>query len=150
MTVKGDGGGASVPAVVSGTEGEAKPVATPVPTPIPVPIPTPVPTPIPTPVPTPAPTPIPGITREAQPLDKPYPDIPNDLKGDDYNSFVRVIVNITADGSTKSVTLVTSSGNLEVDQRVVDAMKQWKWQPALSDGQPVESSQRYRFNFEVS
>jgi TonB family protein len=60
-----------------------------------------------------------------------------------------VIVLVAADGSTKNVTLVTSSGNLEVDQRVLAAMKSWKWTPALDNGQPVESSERYKFIFEV-
>jgi protein TonB len=61
---------------------------------------------------------------------------------------VRVKVEIAADGSFR-VSLLTSSGDEDIDQRVLDALKRWKWRPALQDGQPVASTQRLRFNFEV-
>jgi TonB family protein len=139
---------------VSGTV--AAPKATPIPTPTPQPVatPTPAPTPqptiAPTPEPTPEATPTPGVTAGAQPVVKPYPDIPDELKSDDYSSYVRVLVSISAAGDTKKVTLVTSSGTVDIDQRVISAMMQWKWKPALENGKPVDSVEHYRFNFEVN
>jgi protein TonB len=101
------------------------------------------------PAPPPAqPVPPPGPTQDAQPENQIYPQIPDELKSQDYKSFVRVKVVISADGSF-TANLVTSSGSLDIDQRVLDALKKWKWKPALSDGDPVDSTQRFRFNFEV-
>lgn len=76
------------------------------------------------------------------------PEIPDSLKNQDFKSFVRVVVEIDADGSFE-VTLRTSSGNQEVDRRVLDALKKWKWKAALKDGEPVKSTQRFKFEFEV-
>jgi outer membrane biosynthesis protein TonB len=45
--------------------------------------------------------------------------------------------------------LRTSSGNTDVDQRVLEALKKWTWKPALKDGTPVDSVQYFRFEFEV-
>jgi protein TonB len=59
-----------------------------------------------------------------------------------------VVVEIEADGSFE-VSLRTSSGNPEVDQRVLEALKKWKWKPALKSGQPIASTQRFKFEFEV-
>ena len=97
----------------------------------------------------PKPAPPAGPTEDATPSNQVYPDIPDDLKSDDYKSFVRVKVDILATG-TFSVTLVSSSGNTDIDQRVLDALKHWKWKPAFSDGTPIDSTQRFRFNFEVN
>jgi len=109
----------------------------------------PEPRPQPPPEPRPEPPPPPaGPTQDAQPANQVYPDIPDELKNSDYQSHVRVRVEIAADGSF-TVSLVTSSGNEEIDQRVLDALKHWKWKPALQNGQPIASTQRFRFNFEV-
>jgi TonB family protein len=105
------------------------------------------PTPAPPP-PMPKPTPSPGPTQDALPSNQVYPEIPDELKTDDYKSFVRVKVDISADG-TFTVTLVSSSGNDEIDHHVLEALSKWKWKPALNSGTPVESTERFRFNFEV-
>jgi TonB family protein len=126
-----------------------EPTPTPKPTPAPTPRPTPEPTPKPTPKPTPAPTPKPsGPTREAEPSQQVQPTIPDSLKKGEFKSFVRVVVEIEAAGSFE-VSLRTSSGNPEVDQRVLEALKKWKWKPALKSGQPIASTQRFKFEFEV-
>lgn len=61
---------------------------------------------------------------------------------------MRVVVEIEADGSFE-ISLRTSSGNTEVDQRVLEALKKWTWKPALKNGQAVASTQRFKFEFEV-
>ena len=77
------------------------------------------------------------------------PQIPDDLKqAGGYSSFVRVKVVIAVDGTFTPV-LRTSSGNQEIDQRVLQALKKWKWKPALADGKPIASTQYFRFEFEV-
>jgi protein TonB len=130
----------------SGSDNNAPPTPKPEPTP-PAPQPQPQPTPAPAPKPQ-APPPPAGPTLDAQPSNQVYPDIPDELKTGDYESSVRVKVEIAADGSF-SVTLLSSSGDAGIDQRVLDALKRWHWKPALQDGQPVASTERFRFNFEV-
>lgn len=134
---------------------EPPPEPTPKPVPRPTPKPTPEPTPEPTPRPTPKPTPTPastpkpsGPTREAEPGRQVQPSIPDSLKKGEFKSFVRVVVEIEADGSFE-ISLRTSSGNTEVDQRVLEALKKWTWKPALKNGQAVASTQRFKFEFEV-
>lgn len=90
-----------------------------------------------------------GPTKEAEPTDEIKPEIPDDLKQQgSYKSFVRVKVVVAADGSATPV-LRTSSGNADIDNRVLEALKRWKWKPALKEGVPVESTQLFKFEFEV-
>ena len=76
------------------------------------------------------------------------PEIPDELKRQEFKSFVRVKVNIAADG-TFTVILRTTSGNQEIDRRVLAALNKWKWKPALKDGVAVDSTRLFRFDFEV-
>lgn len=89
-----------------------------------------------------------GPSREAQPENQSQPEIPDELKRSEFKSFVRVKVEIEADGSFTPI-LRTSSGNAEIDRRVLESLKKWKWKPALKDGQPVKSVQLFKFEFEV-
>ena len=75
-------------------------------------------------------------------------ELPDELKTSDYKSFVRVKVVVQPDGSFTPV-LRTSSGNIDIDNRVLEALKKWTWKPALKNGQPVESTAYFRFEFEV-
>lgn len=129
---------------------EPKPEPAPAPAPVKVePKPAPAPEPAPEPKPEPKPAPKPkGPTREAEPEDQVKPEIPEDLKHGEYKSFVRVKVEIDADGSFTPI-LRTSSGNPDIDNRVLEALKKWKWKPALKDGVPVKSTQLFKFEFLV-
>lgn len=90
-----------------------------------------------------------GPTQEAEPVNQVKPEIPDDLKQDSFKTFVRVKVDIEANGRF-TVTLRTSSGNAEIDRRVLGALNRWKWKPALQNGRPVQSTQRFKFEFEVN
>ncbi|PQV64670.1 TonB family C-terminal domain-containing protein [Abditibacterium utsteinense] len=132
-------------------------------TPFPVPTRTPQPEPTATPKPQPTATPIPFPTRRPEPTSTPkpagptraaratrqvQPDIPDELKNGEFKTSVRVTVEIGADGSS-SASLRSSSGNAAIDARVLAALRRWKWKPALQDGEPVASTQRFRFDFVV-
>ena len=123
------------------------------PAPAPAPVeaprpPPPAPTPAPVEVPKPPPAPK-GPTKDAEAVSTIRPEIPDELKQQDFKSFVRVKVHIAADGSF-TVILRTSSGNAEIDRRVLAALNKWKWKPALKDGVAIESTQLFKFEFEVS
>lgn len=138
-----------------------EPTATPRPTPRPDPTPTPRPEPTATPRPEPTATPRStsrpeptatprpkGPTREARATRQVQPDIPDELKNASFKTSVRVRVEVAADG-TPSPSLRGSSGNAEIDRRLLTALRRWRWKPALQDGEPVASSQNFRFDFEV-
>jgi TonB family protein len=91
----------------------------------------------------------PGPTRDAEPSSLSMPAIPDSLKGAPYRSFVRVRVAVSAEGESE-ITLSDSSGNPEIDQHVIDAMRLWRWKPALRDGRPVASVHHFKFDFAVN
>jgi protein TonB len=55
---------------------------------------------------------------------------------------------IAADGSC-SVSLRTSTGNSQLDADTIETLRQWRWRPALRDGEPVPSVQNLRVEFVV-
>ncbi len=126
-----------------------EPASKPQPAPEPAPAPPPPPKPVPAPEPAPPPPAPSGPTKDAEPDNQVKPEIPDDLKTAQYKSFVRVKVLVRTDGGFVP-TLRTSSGNMDIDNRVLDALKHWKWKPALQNGQAVESTQYFKFEFEVN
>jgi TonB family protein len=100
------------------------------------------------PPPPPAPPKPKGETREAKADHQENVEIPESLKSQSFKSFVRVRINISADGKF-TATLRTSSGNTDVDKLVLDTLNKWTWKPALKDGEPVDSVQNFRFNFSI-
>jgi protein TonB len=142
----------NAPGPTSPTPTPTKQPEPPPPTPPKPVLPTPQPTPEVKPTPAQPPSPQPpapkGPTKDAEPSNQVNPEIPDDLKSQQFKSFVRVAVDVAADGSY-TVTLRTSSGNSEVDRRVLEALKRWKWKPALRNDEAVASVQRFKFEFEV-
>ena len=108
----------------------------------------------PPPEPEPAAAPVPesvksaGPTRDAEATLQAIPNIPDSVNSGSYKAFVRVKVEVTEEGGF-TVSIVTSSGNSEVDQCVLAALKRWKWKPALKDGVPIASSTTFRYAFAV-
>lgn len=100
----------------------------------------------PAPSPKPAPRPS-GPTRNAQTIYTVQPEIPDELRAEEFKSFVRVRFDIQADGSFEA-TLRTTSGNTEVDRLLRECLKRWKWRPALRDGAAVQSTELIRFVYE--
>lgn len=92
-----------------------------------------------------------GITRKAEsiePLSAIQVSIPGDLQAGDFKPFARFLLKIDEQGNV-TPSLVESSGNKEIDRRILEAVKKARWQPAMEDGQPVASSIPYRFDFDV-
>ena len=108
-------------------------------------------------VPAPSPSPAPesgaaaaptGGTRNAELAYQELPRLPDELRESGYRSFVRVAVEVLEDGSF-TVAIRTSSGNPDIDARVLDALKRWRWKPAMKNGVAVNSTQLFRFDFDV-
>jgi hypothetical protein len=108
------------------------------------------PTPAPPKPPTPAPPKPPaGPTQDATFDPGRNPEIPDELKQEDFKSFVRVKVIVHPDGSF-TPTLRTSSGNSDIDRLVLDSLKRYgRAKPALQNGVPVEGEFLFKYEFEV-
>lgn len=115
------------------------------------PPPGPVPGPAPGPAPSPSPSPsTPSVPdREATPVGRPNIRMPEDLRRNGGKTFVRVEIEVSAEGRT-SVHLLTSSGSPDFDAQIQQRLNEWNWEPATQNGQPVASKQRYKLEFEVS
>jgi protein TonB len=89
-----------------------------------------------------------GPTRDAEATETVDPEIPDSLKRADFRSFVRVRVEVEPDGRFTPV-IRSGSGNADIDRRVLEALRKWRWKPALRDGVPVRTTQLFKFEFEV-
>lgn len=112
------------------------------------PQPTPPPTPAPTPPPAPAPPHVP-VYIEAEPVDQPQPEIPDDLAGQEIHATFWGLFTIHADGGA-DVKMVQSTGNEELDDAVLATARKWTFKPGTKDGTPVDSYRRLRIDIDVS
>lgn len=84
----------------------------------------------------------PTITVKVNPV---YPQAARDAK---IEGIVILEVVIGEDGSIVSTTVVRSIP--ELDQAAIDAVVQWKYQPTLFNGAPVEVQMFVTINFSLS
>jgi TonB family protein len=76
------------------------------------------------------PGPLPGMIVSTRPV------YPPDAKAAGIQGLVSLIAAITKTGTVGNVTVV--SGSQELRQSAIDAVKQWKYEPRLQNGEPVE------------
>lgn len=107
----------------------------------PPPLPEPVPA-SPPPAPAPAPAPVaattPGGDRRARRLLSPDPPVPPGLT-------VRVRFEIAASGQARP-RLLDGTGDPVQDDLILAVLRKWTWEPALSDGQPVDAVEVFRLS----
>lgn len=93
----------------------------------------------------------PAVADRAQPLpiqgQMPAPIYPPAAlrRGDGGTVVVRV--EVTADGSPDGVALIQRSGSRALDRAAMQAVRRWRFQPALRNGQPVAASLDVPFDF---
>lgn len=77
---------------------------------------------------------------EVAALQTPPPDYPAELActGVGGKSVLNVLVG--AQGTPTEVTLVTSSGNGQLDDAAITRVREWKFKPATRNGQPVPTT----------
>ncbi len=86
-----------------------------------------------------------GPSRRAEPSGLVYPELPDDVRTRRYGPTVRVSAQIAIDGKA-TVTLERGSGDARVDAAILAAIRAWTWAPALKDGQPVASRDRFDYD----
>jgi protein TonB len=112
---------------IEGPDGNARLIETP-------------PPPTPT-MPRAAPRPAPGATGyvEPQPIadQSPPPRYPLRALRRGEQGIVNVRASIGPDGVPTSVSLVSGSGSRDLDRAALDAVKRWRFRPAVEDGRPT-------------
>lgn len=74
--------------------------------------------------------------------------MPDELRRNGGKTFVRVEIEVSAEGRT-TIQLLTSSGSSDFDSLIQQRLQDWQWEPAVQNGRPVASKQRYKLEFEV-
>jgi hypothetical protein len=80
-----------------------------------------------------------GITHNATVIRRVEPIIPEDLKSEQFAASVVAKFTVHINGSC-DVELIERSGNSQIDTIVSNALRQWRWKPAVEGGSPVEST----------
>lgn len=97
----------------------------------------------------PAPRPAgPVATSQPQPISSPAPRYPARAlrRGDRGTVLVRAQVGV--DGVPSDVSVGRSSGSRELDRAAVDAVRRWRFRPAMSGELPVSASVQVPISFE--
>lgn len=101
----------------------------------------------PAPMPLPAPdfpeAPVaPSMPEVDQPIAviRPPPRYPQEALRRNVGGLVRVQVMVAADGSVDRLELAESSGDRFLDRAALEAVRRWRFQPAVRDGQAVAAS----------
>lgn len=86
-------------------------------------------------------------TSVQRPIATPQPDYPRASmrRGEEGEVVLRVVVG--SNGRVDSVEIVSSSGHRRLDRAAVAAVRRWRFEPALRDGQPVQGELRIPFAF---
>ena len=141
-------------AAAEAAQAAASPAATPEPSPTqvasaPRPTPSAAPSPVaPPPVATPAAAAAPsGETRDARVVRQVPPEFPTQAARKRQQGWVELEFTIGTDGKVKNVAVVKSQPARVFDREAIRAMQQWTFEPALQNGQPIETRKRRRMEF---
>jgi protein TonB len=86
----------------------------------------------------PAPRPAaPVATSQPQPISTPAPKYPAQALRNGEHGTVMVSAEIGVDGVPSSVGVARSSGSRSLDRAAVDAVRRWRFRPAMADGRPT-------------
>lgn len=96
------------------------------------------------PAPPPAPVaptaPAAGADTDAVPISRPAPRYPPQALRRNIGGSVRVQVTVAADGSVERLQLAEGSGNRDLDRAALEAVRRWRFKPAMRNGQAIMST----------
>lgn len=92
--------------------------------------------------PDPEPGPMVPPTSPASPLagQSPAPTYPIEALRVGESGSVLLLVEVGADGRPGEIEFANRSGSRELDQAALEAVRQWRFAPAMRDGEPVAST----------
>ena len=79
----------------------------------------------------------------------PPPRYPSGALRRKIEGFVLVELTVQTDGTCGEAKILEQSEYPEFGPAALDSVRQWKFQPALSEGQPVSCTHRVRFTFKL-
>jgi protein TonB len=87
--------------------------------------------------------------RGAQAIVHPYPVIPDELREAAMQESATARFHVHADGSVE-VELIKPTQNLRLNRLLLEALRKWRFFPALREGAPVDSMQDLTIKTEVN
>ncbi len=85
----------------------------------------------------------------ARVINQPMPSLPDDLREDAFQAVAIARFDVHADGSV-DVELSKPTSNPRLNALLLDALRKWRFFPAMQDGHAVESHQDVRVHFNIS
>lgn len=98
---------------------------------------------------TPMRIPVGGNVQMAKLVRQPRPEYPAELKAQGITGTVMLRAVISTTGEPMNVEVVNTTVNYGLAQAALDAVRQWRYQPTLLNGQPVEIVTNIEVNFEL-
>jgi periplasmic protein TonB len=93
--------------------------------------------------------PVATASSTARVINQPMPSLPDDLREDAFQAVAIARFDVHADGSVE-VELSKPTSNPRLNALLLDALRKWRFFPAMQDGHAVESHQDVRVHFNIS
>ena len=77
------------------------------------------------------------------------PIYPVDVQKRGVTGMVVMIVDVAVDGSVSAAKIDRSAGDQRLDASALEAVKKWKFRPAMKNGKPVVSQARVPVDFRI-
>ena len=87
--------------------------------------------------------------RDPQPVRSPAPRYPREAQRRGESGTVVLRVHIDADGRPRDIDLVEGSGSRSLDRAAVDAVRRWRFDPAIRNGRPTEGTLQVPITFRL-
>ncbi|MBE2210786.1 MAG: energy transducer TonB [Xanthomonadaceae bacterium] len=91
-----------------------------------------------------------AATSAPVPTNQPAPRYPRNALRSGIEGTVQVQVEVGADGVPTSVSLASGSGSRELDRAAMDAVRRWRFSPAMANGQPTAGRVTVPIKFTVN
>ena len=81
-----------------------------------------------------------GNNSAPVPISRPAPSYPREALRRGVGGTVRVQVTVAVDGSVDRMEVAQTSGNRYLDRAAMEAVRRWRFSPAMRNGQPVSAT----------
>ena len=96
------------------------------------------------------PKPKPSTDREVEPIARVQPTYPREALRARQEGTVLLSVDVDAAGNVSDVGFARRSGTRELDRAAADAVRKWKFRPAMADGKAVASTVQVPIDFKLA